>query len=432
MTSKLGDALKQIATPLGRHLLHRQMLRSAWPILSRIASAYRRTLATQTRIVVVVGSFGKTTTTKTIAAALGTSVARGNEWSRIAQAILQIKPWRQQHAVIEIGIDGRDQMSQYAALVRPDTVVITSIGSEHNRSLGSLENTRNEKAKILSGLRPNGVVVLNGDDPNVLPMAAITDAKIIRFGFAADNHVRAIDMYLEWPHGTHLTVQICDSVFELSVRLVGKVMMYPILAALAVAWSEGLRIEQVVQELERVPPVTGRLQLVELEAGAWLIRDDCKSPLETIHAALDVASEVPGRLIVVIGEISEPVGNQRNLYGAVGERLASIATRVIVVGKSFRRIARGATNAGMSSSSLINSSNSIRHAIDAVTADLRSGDVVLVKGRDTQRLDRVALALQGRTIGCEIEVCNMRSPRCDVCPMLESGWKVAPDTSILD
>src|SRR5918994_4147698 len=59
-----------------------------------------------------------------------------------------------------------------------------------------------------------------------------------------------------------------------------------------------------------MPPRPGRLQLLPLPGGAWLLRDDYKSQGETIDAALDVLAEVPGRRIVVIGSVSEPLGSQ--------------------------------------------------------------------------------------------------------------------------
>jgi hypothetical protein len=58
-----------------------------------------------------------------------------------------------------------------------------------------------------------------------------------------------------------------------------------------------------------------------------------------------------------------------------------------------------------------------------VKATLKPGDVVLVKGRDTQRLERVSLALSGRPVRCDIDFCDIKGMRCEVCPMLERGWQ---------
>jgi len=53
---------------------------------------------------------------------------------------------------------------------------------------------------------------------------------------------------------------------------------------------------------------------------------------------------------------------------------------------------------------------------------LQPGDVVLIKGRDTQMLDRVRLILEGRRVGCDIVFCSLHRSSCEGCPMLESGW----------
>ncbi len=51
-----------------------------------------------------------------------------------------------------------------------------------------------------------------------------------------------------------------------------------------------------------------------------------------------------------------------------------------------------------------------------------AGDVVLIKGRSTQRLERIALLLEGREVGCDLAFCKVASGRCERCPMLERGW----------
>jgi UDP-N-acetylmuramoyl-tripeptide--D-alanyl-D-alanine ligase len=175
---------------------------------------------------------------------------------------------------------------------------------------------------------------------------------------------------------------------------------------------------------ERLPPRPGRLQLLPLPNGAWLIRDDYKSTLETIDAALDVLAEVPGRRVVVIGDVSEPPGSIGPIYRRLGERLAGVASLVVCAGtgSGFKRYQAGAARAGMPRSALVHAEHSLRKAWELAGADLGPGDVVLVKGRDTERLDRVALALQGRPVHCTIEFCDLRGVRRATCPMLETGW----------
>ena len=71
----------------------------------------------------------------------------------------------------------------------------------------------------------------------------------------------------------------------------------------------------------------------------------------------------------------------------------------------------------------MNAGRSVLRAAEIVREELGPGDVVLIKGRNNQRFERVALALQGRRVVCDIPVCRaVPRLRCASCPMLERGW----------
>lgn len=46
-------------------------------------------------------------------------------------------------------------------------------------------------------------------------------------------------------------------------------------------------------------------------------------------------------------------------------------------------------------------------------------DVVLIKGRDTQRFDRISFALMGTKAQCDIDFCDMKVFTCEHCPNLK-------------
>jgi UDP-N-acetylmuramyl pentapeptide synthase len=375
-----------------------------------------------TCLVVVTGSFGKTTTARAVSVALGGTdqdINSHNFKSYVSLAILKTPPWRR-FAVIEAGIDGVGQMIQYAKMIRPEVAIVTSIGSEHNRSLGSLQSTRNEKVKILAGLPPRGVAVLNGDDPNVRWMATQTQNRIITFGLGEMNQIRASHLKLNWPKGTQFKVHANGKTCDMSVRLLGRHMVYPILAAIATALAQGFPLERVLPPLEKLSPTSGRLEPIRLPSGALILRDDFKSPLETIDAALDVLGKIPAKeRVVVLGDISEPLGRQWQIYRKVGERIAQVATKGIFVTGKFRAYAAGARSAGFPSSSLVDAGRSFLKVIEVLQQNLGPGNVILIKGRDTQRLDRITLSLMGRTVHCKLTFCNIWALRCEHCPMLE-------------
>ena len=328
--------------------------------------------------------------------------------------------------VIEVGINGPGQMARYAKVVRPDISVVTSIGSEHQRSLKTLERTRDEKAEMVRVLPASGLAVLNGDDPHVAWMAGETRAPVVTFGFGERNDVRATAVALDWPHGTRFTLHTPLGSRDTRVRLIGRTMVGAALAAVAVALHEGHGLDEILARLEALAPTPGRLQPVQLPNGATLLRDEYKAPAETIDAALDVLAEVPApRRVIVMGDVAEPVGSQGGLYRRLGARAAQISSRAVVVagggnGAAFRT---GARHGGLSADAVVMVDRSVRRAVEALESDLAPGDVILIKGRDTQRLERVALALMGRDVNCDVVYCNVLLTRCDACPMLGQAWR---------
>ncbi len=383
---------------------------------------YRRTLLKSTGVIAVVGSFGKTTTTRAVAAALGPeccSKAIGNARSFIADAVLRIAPaapW----AVLEVGIDGPGQMARLARMVCPRVVIVTGVGSEHNRSLFNLGVTRYEKSRMLSVLDGDGWAVLNGDDPNVLWMRERTRARIVTFGFGSENDVRAVDFRTHGPEGASFLIVSPDSTHFVETRLPSRQQARSLLAAFAVSrLAAAIPAETVVARLGRFEPPPGRFQPVRLSSGVVLIRDEYKSAPETIHAALDALMEIPaGRRVVVLGDVSEPPGGMGRVYREIGAHLVQVADVAVLVTRDFRRYASGARKI-REPEGFIGVGPQLEPAIRVLKEELKPGDVVLVKGRDTQKLDRIALALMGRTIECRIPMCRL-STRCESCPRLSS------------
>lgn len=425
MRYSLTDIYYLLRTPLGRMLLWHGIFQRLWPLMWVIAFIYRVCFLRKTTIIVVIGSFGKTTTLRAVKKALGKATSRyafANCWSYVAAAILNMRP-RDMFNVLEVGIDGREQMSRYAKLVKPKMVIVTSIGSEHHRSLGSLEDTRREKSAMVTPLCKNATVFLNGDDPNVLWMKNQTKARIVTFGFSPQNDVSASLVYLT-PRGMHFQLNTEAVRKAIQTRLLGRHFVYPLLAAIAVATYLGIDMETVTSRLKTLEPTPGRMQRIELQNNVVLVRDDFKSTLETIYKAFSYMAKIKARRkILVLGEVSEPPGSQGPIYRDIGEQMAGIFDNVIVVGVNHQRYSAGAARAGMSRDKIYNAGNSITAAIAIVKKHLQSGDVVMVKGRDTQRLDRVSLALMGHPVKCTIAWCDARPRRCDSCPMLGTGWK---------
>ena len=413
--------------------LRRRAGPTLYPVIVTGARLYRRSVGRRLRVVAVVGSVGKTTTTRAVAAALGVPVHRpallgANSPVGVGRALLSARPWHS-HVVIEAGIEAPGQMRDHAAMLLPDIVVVTSIASDHWKSLGTLDQTRDEKADMVRVLPPAGIAVLNADDPNVRWMASQTRARVVLVGESTDADVRAADVALDWPHGTRFDAHIDGRVVSVKTQLLGRQMVFPALAALAVAHVEGISLGRAVTAVSQLEPTLSRMQPVHLPNGATIIRDDYKATSESIASAAATLRDIPAkRRIAVLGALSEAHGRQD--YRTVGTQLGAVVDEVVLVGPNRDMQAyRAALNRSGVARENVRRVHSAHEAAQLLGPELLEGDVVLTKGRQQQALARVALELAGRDVQCRADPCPFKRMMCDLCPYLErpfDGRNVSP------
>lgn len=142
--------------------------------LLRLAAAYRKTLE-GTRVVVVTGSNGKTTTKQMIHAVLSAtlrgsaSVKSFNNHVGVPLTIFGARPG-DQYLVCEVGTNAPGEVAELARAASPDVSVITSIGREHLEKLGSLRRVAQEESSQIEFLRPGGLAVVHGEAPHLREM----------------------------------------------------------------------------------------------------------------------------------------------------------------------------------------------------------------------------------------------------------------------
>lgn len=411
----------------GRHFLWVQFFYRGQAWCTIAARWYRATLSRHKRVVMVVGTYGKTTTTRATAAALDLPVdgwldSSANSLGEVAWSILRQPPWRRR-AAIETGIAGPGRMAGYAATLRPQIVVVTCLGIEHLQSFRDTEHLRDEKAAAVRALAPTGIAVLNADDPHVRWMATQTRARVITYGFQPGCDVTATACELDWPHGMRLTVTARGQTHVIPTRLLGRHSTYAILAAFSVGLAEGIPPASLVDRLTRLSSTPGRLELIPLPSGAHALCDDYKSGVETLHAAFDFLATLPApRKFIVLGGIDSPPNPQGPAYHEIGEHARRVADTVIVLGSSqIRRLYRSVLGQPAAPGDRLQRHEYVAHvgeAVQLLARELRPGDVVLIKGRTEQHLARVALALAGRDVRCAVDACRLTLLFCRNCPLL--------------
>lgn len=396
----------------------------AWPAAYAAAWLWRRTWLRSTRVVAVTGSFGKTSTAAAAAAAVDVTfdADRANYGSFLAAAVLRHRP-RRLPLVLEVAISRRGQMRGYARLLRPDVVVLTAIGAEHLGRLGTIEAIAAEKARLVQGLRPSGLLIVNGDDERCLAIGARSAGRVVRVGFAADCELRIEQASGDWPRGTRLRLAGPEGGLEIASRWIGRDLARCAALGAAVGLAAGVEPEIVGARLAEVPPMPWRLEPVPLPGGAWLLCDAWKSTWPTVHRALGELGRLTGwRRVALLGDVEELLGDKMAIYREYGRLAAEAAQRILYVGTEtgFVRLQEGVRRAGTSApqATAVERYRDWRQAAEALRGELSPGTAILVKGRQRQKLGRVAIQLRGGAVRCSLRVCPARGLRCELCPRL--------------
>ena len=146
--------------------------------------------------------------------------------------------------------------------------------------------------------------------------------------------------------------------------------------------------------------------------------------METVVTALAVLSEIPARRhIVVLGEISESPPPMRRAYQRIGAKAAEICDQPILVGSKslLKNYASGIRTVERGNPKIVRSCNAIATVLENLE-QIKSGDVVLIKGSARQHLEQIALHLAGQQVGCSLPQCYAKMIY-ERCSMLKLDWQ---------
>lgn len=292
------------------------------------------------------------------------------------------------HLVLEMGARGLGHIAHLCAIAPPDVSVVLNVGTAHAGEFGGLDRTARAKGEIVESLDADGVAILNADDDRVAAMAARTRARVVTFGRSGD--VRLVgDVALDDAGHPHFGADIDGVVHEVTVPQIGRHHATNALAALAAAVATGMPAADAVAALAGAGAGSPmRMERHETPSGAVVVNDAYNANPESMAAALRALAELaPGRGTAVLGEMRELGEESEGAHEAVGRLAADLGiARVIAVGDGAVAIARGAGTIGTAVPD-------VDAAVEAASASLGAGDVILVKASRSVRLERVAEAL---------------------------------------
>jgi Alr-MurF fusion protein len=349
------------------------------------------------RVAAITGSAGKTTTKEACAHVLSARywVFRnpanfsGRFGLPIAIAGLSAED---ELAIIEMATDHFGEMALLTQMAPPQVAAVTVVAAAHLSAFGDLDGVAREKGVLVEALPPDGLAILNADDPRVAAMAGRTAARVVTYAVDGPADYQAQEVSVGRA-GTDFQLVVGDRRLPVHLPWLGVQFAQSALIAIAMADHYGLDLATIAARLATLPPVPGRLNPLPGRRGALILDDSYNASPAAVQAGLDVLATLPAeRRIAVLGQMAELGPMAEEGHRRVGRRAAEIVDLLVVRGREATLIAEEARAAGLAPERIA-VTYTAADAIAAVEPHLGPGTVVLAKGSAVARMEQVVAGL---------------------------------------
>lgn len=374
------------------------------------ATAHRRTQRQQhTTLIGITGSNGKTSTKEAVATVLSQQAptlktyASYNTEIGYPLTLLRLEP-QHRYAVLEMGAQWVGELAWLCRdIASPDWSIITNVGAAHLEFFGSLEQVAIAKSELVQTLTPNGIAILNYDDPNVRSMCTHTRAHILYYGRNPQATVRATNIAGDTLRGHSFTLNYHQQQTHVQLRLPGEHGITIALAAAAAGCATEMSLDDIRPGLETLLPAKGRGELKLGPNGSTFIDDTYNANRPSIIAIARAmqATQLPsgGKRWAVLGDIFELGPYAPAEHQATGAALVGLVDHLIAIGDYARFYIEGAIQAGMPIENThycaANVENSAeleaakQQAADLLKQHICSADLVLLKGSRGMHMETI-------------------------------------------
>ncbi len=332
-------------------------------------------------VAAITGSSGKTTTRELLMLALGAVMSvdgtRGNLNNRLGLPLSLINASKDASAlVLELGMNHSGELLSLGAVAAPDLSVVTNIGTAHIEFFGSRDGIAHAKAELLRTTKPGGIAVIPATEPILREAARERDLRVFTTGPGGDARVEN-GVLMPWGLRPVLSVP-------------GAHNLENALTATLAATLMGVDPETAVKAMEGYVGMPGRGRV--LHRGGFTVYDESyNANPDSTMACLDLLAGSGEKGIAVLGDMLELGGLSAEAHRLVLERVLGMRLRLVVlVGAEFEKVWHGGNGVAWVPDAA--------SALAMLTASVRDGDSVLVKGSHSLGLDSVVRGISGE--GC--------------------------------
>lgn len=302
--------------------------------------------------------------------------------------------------VLEMGADKPGDIQYLTELAPCKVGVLTFISHVHTEFFKTIKKIAQEKRIVISHLRRDGFAVMNFDNELVMQNVETTKAEVVTYGFKQGADLQATDLNIiqdeqsGWPSGLNFKVIFKGNIVPVFLPgVISKPSVSAALAGLAVGTVFGVNLVEGAEALKKLPPLSGHMSLLFGIKNTLIFDDTYNSSPEPTKSALETLASIqikPGaKRLAALADMLELGKETANAHREVGFKVAEVGVDyLITVGEAAKHIAQAAQEAGLNENQMAKFNDSIS-AGRFLQEKLSEGDVVLIKGSQSMRMEKI-------------------------------------------
>ena len=362
--------------------------------LGDLAHNYRQRFSLP--VIGITGSSGKTTTKEMMSTIIGRqktvlkTEGNLNNLIGLPQTIFRLRA-EHELAILEMGTNTRGEIKRLTQIATPSIGLITNVGPAHLEGFGSVDIVALEKSDLLLNMPQGGIAVANLDDEAVKIIAEKWNGRRVNFSMSPNSDVTVSDIEKNGARGMRFNLIISGISQKIEMKIAGIHNVYNAMAAAACAWTAGIDLAAIKEGLAAFLPVGGRMEMIKLQNGAYVIDDSYNANPASVREALMTLKDLKNNHngYVFLGDMLELGDAAFEMHRRIGMLLGTISVNAVFLqGEHSAIVAAASIEGGMSRENIFIMEDS-KEGILFLKKYLKKGDWVLVKGSRRMKMERI-------------------------------------------
>ena len=335
-------------------------------------------------VIGITGSFGKTTTKFILNRILSEKYntvctpASFNTPMGVVRTVRGDIKSNTQVFICEMGAKKKGDIKEICDIVHPTYGIITSVGTQHLDTFGSIENVFKTKFELADEVRKNGgKTLISAESEDIIKRYDKSDNSLVLFGKEENFRVENISRN---SFGSNFDLILDGKKFSVSTKLLGLHSIFDILAAASLAYKLGVKEDDIKVAISSLKPTEHRLELKSFHNGSLLIDDAYNSnPVGCLEAVRTLGTFDGYKKTVITPGLIELGAKEYEANYALGLEAAKYCDIIILVGKNRSKPMLDAINTTDFNKDNVYVVSSFKEAMDIYIPTADKMSVVLIE-----------------------------------------------------